>query len=155
MAKRSQFTDSDFGDYLRNLYDRAAVACGNDYKDEAHPMTAVRAWHSAVSSAPTETDDEGTEGETPMAGGGPGASDSRRWRAASPPVRQAMDAAMKISGIDQSARRAVAEAALRHAGYSVNDGLFTELSAYLNQAMKPRGAAASTRKAVAGYDRLK
>jgi hypothetical protein len=154
MAKRSDFSDSDFGDYLRDLYDRAATACGNDHKDEAHPMSAVRAWHAAASAAPAE-DDEGTEGETPMAGGGPSASDSRRWRAASPAVRQAMDAAMKIPGIDQSARRAVAEAALRHAGYSPDDGLFTELSAYLNQAMTPRGAAAATRRMIPGLERLK
>lgn len=152
--KRSEFTDSDFGDYLRNLYDRAAVACGNDHKDEAHPMTAVRAWHSAVSSAPTETDDEGTEGETPMAGGGPGASDSRRWRKASAPVKAALDAAM-VRGRSASDSLAVAEGALRHAGYSSDDGLFTELRSYHEQAMKPRGAAASTRKAIAGYDRLK
>jgi hypothetical protein len=151
MAKRSDFSDSDFGDYLRDLYDRAAAACGNDHKDEAHPMSAVRAWHAAASSA---EDDEGVAGEIPMAGGGPGATDSRRWRAANPAVRQAMDEAFKISGIDQSARRAVAEAALRHAGYSPDDGLFSELSAYLNQAMTPRGAARST-QALKGYGRLK
>ncbi|MGO9991821.1 MAG: hypothetical protein ACLPTF_04825 [Steroidobacteraceae bacterium] len=152
--KRSEFTDSDFGDYLRNLYDRAAAACGNDHKDEAHPMSAVRAWHAAVSSAPTETDDEGVEGETPIAGGGPGATDSRRWRKASAPVKAALDAAM-VSGRSAADALSVAEANLRHQGYSSDDGLFTELRSYHSVATKPRGAAASTRKAVAGYDRLR
>jgi hypothetical protein len=148
--KRSECSDAEFSAKLLRGYD-AAVAAGHPAHEDYNRWRAIGRGESVE---PAE--DKGTEGETPLGGGGPGsATDSRRWRAANPAVRQAMDAAMKIPGIDQGARRAVAEAALRHAGYSPDDGLFAELSAYLNQAMTPRGAADATRRMIPGLDRLK
>jgi hypothetical protein len=146
MATRKEYGD-DFGPYLARQYD-AAVAAGHPaHKD-------VNVWRSIARGEPVEpaeTDDEGTEGETPMAGGGPGATDSRRWRNASTPVRVALDSAMQ-PGRSPSDSLALAEASLRQSGW--DSELMTELRSYHAAATAPRGAADATSK-IPGYGRLR
>jgi hypothetical protein len=65
----------------------------------------------------------------------------------------ALDACGLDVGRSASDSLAVAEANLRQSGW--DSELMTELRAYHERATKPRGAAAGTRKAIAGYNRLR
>jgi hypothetical protein len=146
--KRSECSDAEWGAKLVKAYDAAAATAENG-SDPNHPRHAVNAWLALARGEPAE--DDGTEGDTPIAGGGPGATDSRRWRNASAPVKAALDAAM-VRGRSASDSLALAEASLRHQG--ANDSLFFELRSYHAAATTSRNAARAT-QALDGYSRLR
>jgi hypothetical protein len=153
MAKRSSFTDAEFGQYLQELFDRTHEALDGDYSHEDHPIRDVKSWNKIANGTADDSDEPAAT--YPTEGGAKDAALRRSWSKASAPVRMALDACGLDVGRSASDSLAVAEANLRHQGYSSNDGLFTELRSYHSVATKPRGAAAATRRMIPGLDRLR
>jgi hypothetical protein len=152
--KRSDMTDDEFGAKLVKGYDAAAAAAEN-FADPNHPRHAVNAWLASARGAPAEDD----EGDQPLGGGGPGATDAaivkaaRQWRSASTPVRIALDKAYATPGnYDVSARLGLAEAELRMQGFAGDEAMLRELHSYASRVTKEQHGEGMK---IAGYDRLR
>jgi hypothetical protein len=148
--KRSECSDAEFSAKLLKGYDEAVAA--------GHPAHEDYNKWRAVAREAAEPAEDG-EGDTPLGGGGPGATDAaikrRPWAKASEPVRLSLDAAMQ-PGRSASDSLALAEAHMRRLGYdSPTDNLYRELRAAHASVTQPRNAAANTQNAIAGYTRLR
>jgi hypothetical protein len=69
MATRADFTDKEFGDYLRKAYDCAVDALGGTSAEHSeHPLNHVRSWFvtaAATRGVPSREDPEGVDSDVP------------------------------------------------------------------------------------------
>ena len=148
--KRSECSDAEFSAKLLKGYDEAVAA--------GHPAHEDYNKWRAVAREAAEPAEDG-EGDTPLGGGGPGATDAaivkaaRQWRSASTPVRIALDKAYATPGnYDVSARLGLAEAELRMQGFAGDEAMLRELHSYASRVTKEQHGEGMK---IAGYDRLR